>query len=76
MRLPDFILFASDATLVGMAAGALLLLAALSLLAEYRRNRRHNIDAVGWMPWTMIFLVSAICGAGLLIFAVKGWVAA
>ena len=73
MRLPDWILFASDATLVGLAAGAMLLLAAFALLAETRRNRRKVIDRVGCMPWTLMFLACAVTGAGLLIVAVKGW---
>ena len=73
MRLPDWILFASDATLVGLAAGAMLLLEAFALLAETRRNRRKVIDRVGCMPWTLVFLACAVTGAGLLIVAVKGW---
>ena len=73
MRVPDFILFASDATLVGLFGGALLMVALLALFAEHRRNRRKQADAVGCMPWTLIFLSSAVSGSGLMIVAIKGW---
>ena len=73
MHLPDWILFASDATLVGLAGGGLLLLALVAMLAESRRYRRKNVDKVGCMPWTAMFLACAVTGAGLLIVAVKGW---
>ena len=73
MHLPDWILFASDATLVGLAAGGLLLMALFALLAENRRHRRKAIDKVGCMPWTLVFLACAVSGAGLLMVAVKGW---
>ncbi len=66
-------LFASEATWIGVAGGALLLLAGLSLLADRRRARRSRIDDVGWVPWTALFLIAAICGTSLLALAVKGW---
>jgi hypothetical protein len=46
---------------------AMLVLAGVSNLAERRRARRKNLDAVGFMPWPLILilslLVSAICAA-------------
>ena len=75
MREPDFLLFASDATLLGLWGGALLLLALVALLADRRRARRKRIDAVGWMPWTPVFLTGFFIGIGLLTVAVKGWLA-
>lgn len=66
-------LFGSEATWVGLAGGALLLFAGLALLADRRRARRSRIDDVGWVPWTVVFLISAICGTSLLALAVKGW---
>jgi hypothetical protein len=33
------------------AAGASLGLAVLSGLADWRRNRRRDLDAPGWVPW-------------------------
>lgn len=73
--LHDFLIFASDAKLTGVVGGALLLLAVIALFAEKRRGKRKRIDAVGFMPWTFVFLASAICGAGLLTMAFKGWLA-
>jgi len=73
MHWPAFLLFASDATLVGLAGGALLALAAFALVSETRRQRRKRIDAVGWVPWTALFIASAVSGVGLLTVAMRGW---
>lgn len=75
MEKPDFLLFASDATLFGLASLALLAIAAVAWFAERRRVRRAAIDAVGCMPWTTVFVIAFFCGAILLVFAVKGWLA-
>jgi hypothetical protein len=68
-----FLLFASDATLLALLGAALLIVALIAALAERRRERRKAIDAVGWMPWTAIFLASCFGAAGLLALALKGW---
>ncbi len=73
MHEPRFLLFASDATLVGIVGLALLLIAAGALVADRRRLRRRQIDAVGWVPWTPVFLVTAFAGVTLMALAVKGW---
>jgi len=73
MREPDFLLFASDATLVGLAGGALLLVALAALLGERRRMRRKHIDAVGWMPWTTLSVLTTVAGICLLAVAAMGW---
>lgn len=70
MKLPDVILFASDAELLGLAGVALLVLAGLASLMERRRMRRAALHHVGWMPWTGIFLTLAIIGGGLLSVAI------
>lgn len=75
MELPAFLKFASDATIVGLWSGGFFLLAVLALLGDWGRARRKNIDRVGCMPWTPIFLACAMIGAGLLVVAVKGWIA-
>ena len=75
MAEPDFLRFASDATLAGLAGGALLLLAAFAGVAERRRLRRKHIDAVGWMPWTTVSFLAVFPGVTLLALAVKGWIA-
>jgi hypothetical protein len=75
MHEPAFLLFASDATLVGIWAAALLLVALCSAVGERRRLRRKSIDAVGWVPWTTLFFLTFFPGAILLALAVKGWIA-
>jgi len=75
MEEPDFLLFASDATLAGLAGGSLLLIALGAAVAERRRLRRARIDAVGFMPWTAVFFLSIFPGVTLVAMAVKGWLA-
>lgn len=65
--------FASDATQVGMIALGLLSIAALSLVQERRRARRTNPDAVGYLPWTTIFVATSLPGMIALFLAVQGW---
>ena len=73
MHEPAFLLFASDATLVGLAGAASLVVAAVALLGERRRLRRKHIDAVGWMPWTTVSVLATFAGFSLLAMAVTGW---
>lgn len=75
MEMPAFLKFASDATVVGLWAGGFILLATLALFGDWRRAKRKNIDRVGCMPWTPIFLAAAFIGGGLFLVAVKGWLA-
>lgn len=49
-----------------VGAGALAL-TAVSILAERRRNRRSDIEAVGWVPWPMVTILGTI--AALFAFA-------
>ena len=35
-------------------AGAALAVAALAAVGEHRRQRRRDLDKVGWMPWNFI----------------------
>jgi len=69
----DFLLFASDATLTALLGAALLVVALIAALAERRRSRRKAIEAVGWVPWTAIFLAACFGAAGLLALALQGW---
>ena len=73
MHVPHALVFASDATLIGITGAGLLLIALAALLAERRRARRARIDAVGCMPWTGVFFVAFFAGVLLLALAVKGW---
>lgn len=68
-------LFASDATELAFLAALLFVLGGLALLADIRRGKRKNIDAVGFMPWMAIFLACGFCGVALMTLAVKGWIA-
>ena len=52
-----------------------MLLALIALVAERLRLRRKNINQVGCMPWTVIFLIAALLGVSLLTMALKGWLA-
>lgn len=70
---PDFLLFASDATLLGLAGLALVVLAMLAWLGERRRMRRSHIDAVGFVPWTTISVLAFFAGAVVLAMAAVGW---
>lgn len=70
----EFLLFASDATLVGLGGGALLLVALVAFVGERRRSKRKQIDAVGCMPWTTLFVLAFFCGIILLAVAASGWV--
>jgi len=74
-RMPGkhFLLFASDATLMTLLGAVLLAVALVAVLAERRRNRRKAIDAVGWVPWTAIFLAACFGAAGLLALALQAW---
>ncbi|MBX7488370.1 hypothetical protein K3177_07570 [Qipengyuania sp. GH25] len=70
MAEPDFLLFASDAELAAFWGGVFLLIALICMLMERRRSRRREINRVGWMPWTGLFLVFAVFGGGLLALSV------
>lgn len=70
MAEPDFLLFASDAELAAFWGGLFLLIALICMVMERRRSRRREINRVGWMPWTGLFLVFAVLGGGLLALSV------
>ena len=73
MHEPDFLLFASDATLIGLAGVTLLMISIVALLGERRRNRRRHVDAVGWVPWSTLSVLTSVAGLSLLAMAVTGW---
>ena len=59
----------SDAAQVAVIGGALWALAAFAALMEWRRSRRRDLarlEQVGWVPWTGLFLLTAMMGAGCL----------
>lgn len=46
--------------LLWFVAGGMLLLAVIAGLGEHRRRRRRDFDAVGFMPWQMVQVLSLI----------------
>lgn len=71
--LPDFILFASDATRYGLWGGALLALSAFATWRDQCRRRRKDIDRVGLVPWRDIAALTGFAGLALMAFAGVGW---
>lgn len=72
---PAWLLFASDADLVALSGIGFLLVAAAALAMDRRRHRRDRLgapDRVGWVPWTGVFLLCAVMGAGLLAASLPG----
>lgn len=70
--LPDWLLFASDAEELALAAAILLALSGLALAMDRRRHRRDRIgspDRVGWVPWTGVFFAAGVVGLGLFAVA-------
>lgn len=56
--------------------GAIALMVALTAVwADHRRFRRTNLDAVGFMPWTTIYLIAFLAAIVLLGLAVREWFA-
>lgn len=64
------LIFASDAEILAFWGLAFLLFAGFSMLGERLRMKRARLDRVGWVPWTGMFMASAIIGGGLLAMAV------
>ena len=59
------------------SAGALALVVALTAIwAERRRMLRVNLDAVGFMPWTVIYLIAFLAACVFLGLAAREWFAA
>ena len=72
MKLPDFLLFASDAELMAYWGVGFVAVAIFAMTMEKRRNRRDpfdRIEKVGLVPWTTIFVLCMIIGGGLLATA-------
>jgi len=70
---PDFIRFASDATIAALWAGMLLLVSLLAMLGDRRRRRRTDINDVGWVPWRDLSALAAFGGLVLLAMAASAW---
>lgn len=55
--------------LLWTAAGSAGGVAVLATVAEWLRNRRRNLDSVGWMPWQGISVVAFFLAVGLAALA-------
>jgi len=53
------------------AAGGAAALALLATLADWARNRRRNLDRVGWMPWQLIQVLAFFAALGLIALAMN-----
>ena len=54
-------------TLAGVAA----LVGGGASLAERRRNKRRDLDKVGWVPWTHLQVIAFVVAAASIGFALK-----
>lgn len=55
-------MLSAGAAAVALAAG----------LADRRRNRRRDLDRVGWAPWPLIQVVAMIAAAVAATLALRG----
>lgn len=55
-----------------MGVGAWLALAAGSGVADWRRARRDDADAVGFMPWTLVQILAILGAVVTAALAIKG----
>jgi len=69
MELLTQLAFASDAALLALAGLLCWVFAGVCLVMERRRGSRRSVERlekVGWVPWTNLFVASAIIGGGCL----------
>lgn len=53
-------------------AGAALAVSAFAAWREHRRQRRANLDRVGWVPWNFIQVMGGLAALVAAALAVKG----
>lgn len=71
-QLNSHLTFASDAEIAAIWACGFLLLAVIAFIAERRQGKRLQIEKVGWVPWTGVFLGSLMIAGGIGMMAIKG----
>ena len=54
------------------AAGAAALATVAAGLADWRRNRRRELDDPGWVPWRGIQVLALFAAMGFVVLAVMG----
>ena len=52
-------------------AGAALALAVLAGVMEWRRSRRRDFEAVGWVPWRGIQVLTVFAALACLVLALR-----
>lgn len=57
----------------GQLALAMSALAGTAAIADARRMRRRNFDRVGFMPWSLILIVSLVVAAFATAITLKGY---
>jgi hypothetical protein len=57
--------------LLWIAAGGFALLGVAAAFAGHRRNRRRDIDRPGWVPWTLVEILSFFLAFGAAVLALK-----
>jgi hypothetical protein len=62
---------AEAATLLWLLAGALMLLAIVSVFAEQRRTRRRDLDNPGWVPWNLLQILSFLLAIAAAVLAIR-----
>lgn len=67
----QFLAFASDADQLAVFGAACWVVAGAALIADRRRQKRRDLNQVGWVPWTGVFLVAATVGAVFLALGSK-----
>lgn len=60
--------------MTGIGAGAAIV-AAVAWVADGKRHRRTDPDAVGFMPWTAIFFVALVFAIVFLGLGAREWLA-
>ena len=65
----------SDYALHALIGGLAVAVAAWAWLADRRRSRRSNPDAVGFMPWTGLFFWALMIACVMLGLAAREWLA-
>lgn len=66
---PGWLLFASDTEMLALWGAGCFFVAIVALAMDRRRHNRDRLtaaDLVGWMPWTMIFMIGSTIGLGLI----------
>lgn len=56
-----------------LAAATAVAIAVIAWLADRRRMRRTDPDAVGFMPWTTLYFWAAFVAVILLAVGAKAW---